>query len=76
MKAYQTKTAKLSGTDFHEVHKKAFAIYQKIAKKTKRRPYIRSAYFKKEKIFLTLFWPHLHEKFNKQKFLISVFPEE
>ena len=62
MKIFQTKAAKLSGTEFKEVHKKAFGLYQQIKKRSKRRPYIRSAYFKKDKIFLGLFWQHLYEK--------------
>lgn len=62
MRIYQTKTKKLEGTDFHEVRKKAFNLYQDICRKTKRRAYVRSAYFKKEKIFLALFWQHLWDK--------------
>ena len=30
--------------------------------KTKRKPYLRSVFFDKEKIFLELFWRHMHEK--------------
>lgn len=62
MQIYQTKAKKLEGTDFHEVKKKAFGLYQKISSKSKRRPYIRSSYFKKDKIFLALFWQHLWDK--------------
>ena len=64
MKIYKVKIAKLSGSDFHEVHQKAFYLQKQINKKTKRRPYIRSAYFKKSKIFLGLFWEHLFAKEN------------
>lgn len=64
MKSYQTKTKKLTGSDFHEVHQKASNLYKEIKKKTKRRPHIRSAYFKKDKIFLELFWQHLFDKPN------------
>ncbi len=64
MKAYQSKYSKIKGTDFHEVRRKAFRIYSQIKNRTKRRPYIRSAYFKKDKIFITPFWEHL---FGKQK---------
>ncbi len=64
MKVYKTKTKKLNGTNFHEVNQKAFGLYQQIKRKTKRRPYIRSAYFKKDKIFLELFWRHLFDKPN------------
>lgn len=64
MQVYQVKTEKLHGTNFSEVCKKAFGLYQIIKRKTKRRSYVRSAYFKKEKVFLELFWQHLHEKLN------------
>lgn len=62
MKVYQTKVSKLAGTDYREVYDKAKAIFLQIKKKSKRRSYIRSAYFNKEKIFLDLFWQHIHEK--------------
>lgn len=62
MKVYRTKFKVLTGTNYKEISKKASNIYSQIKKKTKRRPYVRSAYFKKEKIFLGLFWSHLHEK--------------
>lgn len=64
MKVYSVKTSRLTGTDYREVHKKAFGLYRQIKNKTKRRPYVRSAYFKKDKIFLELFWRHLYEKEN------------
>lgn len=64
MKVYKTKSKKFSGTDFCEVHKKAFGLYADLKKKTRRRAYIRSAYFNKEKIFIDLFWNHLFEKKN------------
>ena len=64
MQAYKTKTKKLAGSDFQEVHKKAFGVYKQFCRKTKRRPYIRSAYFNKDKVFLELFWTHLFQKQN------------
>lgn len=48
--------------DYRTVYKFAFALYRDIASTTKRRPYIRSKFFKKEKIFLAIFWQHIHEK--------------
>jgi hypothetical protein len=62
MQIYQTKAGRLKGTDFTEVRKRAFFVFKQIKKKSKRHPYIRSAYFNKEKIFLNLFWQHLFEK--------------
>lgn len=64
MKAYKTKVNKFPGTHWWQVSKNASSLYKEISKKTKRRPYIRSAYFQKDKIFLGLFWQHLHEKTN------------
>jgi hypothetical protein len=62
MKIFQTRTSKIAGTTFKEIYKKAFYLYKDIKKKTKRKPYIRSIYFNKEKVFLDLFWSHLFEK--------------
>lgn len=64
IKIYQVKTGKLKGSDFREVHKKAREIYDEILKNSKRKPYIRSQYFKKDKIFLDYFWEHLFMKKN------------
>jgi len=64
MKTFRTKSKKLAGTRWAEVYKKAFTIYKQIRAKSKRRPYIKSAFFKKDKIFLELYWHHLHEKVN------------
>lgn len=62
MEVYRTKVKKLPGTEFQEVHSKVTAFYKAIKNRSKRRPYIRSVYFKKGKIFLGLFWQHLYEK--------------
>lgn len=64
MNIYKTKIQKLAGTNYHEVYKKAFAIYSRIRKQSKRRTYVRSAYFNKSKIFLSIFWQHLNDKLN------------
>ncbi len=59
---YITKIKKYAGTNYGEVYAKAKFLYNSISSKSKRRPYIRSAFFRKEKIFLDLFWLHLAEK--------------
>ncbi len=61
---YKSKIVKIAGTDFHEVYGEAFDFYKLEKRKTKRRPYLRSAYFDKEKVFLDLFWIHIGEKQN------------
>jgi hypothetical protein len=66
-KIYQCKNKKLSGTSYGAIYPHAMAIFRKIKSKTKRRPYARSAYFKKEKVFLDYFWEHLHQKNMRDK---------
>lgn len=65
MSIYQCKSVKSSGTNYKEVYRGAFGLYREIKRKTKRRPYIRSAYFRKEKIFLGLYWQHLEDHFSQ-----------
>ena len=43
-------------------------IFKEIERKTKRRPYVRSAYFNKQKVFFDYFWLHLFQKSPKQRF--------
>lgn len=75
MKTYRTKSVVLAGTNYKEVSKKAFGLYNGTRRKTKRRPYIRSAYFKKQKIFLQLFWNHLGDKnFRDRTRRLKFFP--
>jgi len=64
MHTFKTRATKLTGTDYKEVYKKSFSFYKSIKSRTKRRPYVRSAYFNKEKIFLELFWYHVRSKTN------------
>lgn len=64
VKAYLTKVEKIKGTKYSEVSKKALKIYSTIQKRSKRKPYIRSSYFKKDKVFLSLFWVHIRDKFS------------
>lgn len=49
---------------YGDISPAAFHLYNQIKKRSKRRLYVRSAYFKKEKIFLELFWKHLTDKKN------------
>ena len=50
MKYYKTKSEMIKDSDYKEVHKKILILIYKTLINTKRRPYIRSAYFNKEKI--------------------------
>jgi len=59
---YQTTSPIIPGSNYAEVRKKALIYYSAIEKQTKRRPYIRSVYFKKQKVFFDYFWIHLAQK--------------
>ena len=59
---YTTKIRPIPGFNTLNIQRQARDIYKKLARKTKRRPYIRSAYFHKEKIFLDYFWDHIYSK--------------
>lgn len=75
MKTFKTKSVALPGSNYKEISKKAFGLYNGIRRKTKRRPYVRSAYFNKQKIFLQLFWNHLGDKnFRDRTRRLKFFP--
>lgn len=59
---YKCKSKLIPGKSYLLVYKIAKKIFNEIKARTKRRPYIRSAYFKGEKIFLDNFWIHLNQK--------------
>lgn len=61
---YRTKSDGLPGRRYCEVYLHAFGVYRREKKRTKRRPYLRSKYFCRDKIFLDFFWNHIHEKKN------------
>lgn len=64
---YVTDCQVIPGKSFKVVERIARRNFDKIKVKTKKTPYVRSAYFKKEKIFLTIFWSHLHQRREKEK---------
>lgn len=67
MEYFKTSKHKIAGTSFKEVNKTAQSIFKQVKSRTKRTPHIRSKYFKKEKIFLNLFWAHLFNKNEKDR---------
>lgn len=67
MKVHKVKTAVYPGTAYEEVYPPARKLYNQIKAQTKRQPYVRSAYFKKEKVFIELFWIHLNQKNRKER---------
>lgn len=67
MKVYQSKALLLPGTSYDEVLVVARKENRKIEQLTKRQPYVRSTYFNKDKIFITMFWNHLMDKHPKAR---------
>lgn len=64
---YSTKIKKLPGTNYQEVKQNVDIVFKQIKSKTKRRPYVRSLYFKKQKVFFDFFWQHLFEKSHRER---------
>ncbi len=62
MQVYKTKIKPFPGTSYSEIKKKAFGLYKKVKRKTRRKSYVKSAFFKRDKIFLDMFWEHLFQK--------------
>ena|SRR3989344_11710 len=60
--AYRTKTKKFGSSSYETLIKSSRRIFHDIENKTKRKPYIRSAFFKKEKVFFEVFWQHIKQK--------------
>ncbi len=59
---YLYKRLPLSGTSYKDVSKYARQIFVEMKSTTKRKIHLKSAYFKKQKVFFDYFWPHLLEK--------------
>lgn len=62
MKVYQSKLSKLPGRSYNDVERGARKIHKAIEKRTKRTPYIKSAYFDGKKVFVNVYWDHLNQK--------------
>lgn len=67
MSVYQSKYDLLPGSSYDEVVKQARKEFNTIRKITKRQPYVRSKYFRGDKVFLTVFWDHLMQKHLKER---------
>ena len=61
--AYKSKLSQYPGSSYEELVRQARIDYHAIHRLTPRRkPYIKSKYFGKEKVFVNLFWEHLNQK--------------
>ena len=64
---YQSKIKAIGGSDYGEVYPQARFSFNLIKKKSKRKPYIKSRYFKQSKVFIDYFWQHLIQKTSKDR---------
>lgn len=62
IRPYHCKTKPLVGHRFVEIMPRARGVFRALQKQTKRRPYVRSTYFHRDKIFFDFFWQHLQQK--------------
>jgi len=67
MKSFQSKVKVIPGTSYQEVVKIVRQEHKKIEKQTKRIPYVRSTYFNKDKVFISLFMAHITQKNLKER---------
>lgn len=72
---YQTHILPTAGSEYEEVYKEAKFLFACLKYKTKRKIYIRSAYFNQQKIFFDYFWEHLFQKPKGQRiWRLKLFP--
>ena len=62
MALFISKYPLLPGSSYDEVVAHAHKEFNAIRRLTKRQPYVRSKYFRGDKVFVTVFWDHLMQK--------------
>ena len=67
VKQFHSKKALLPGSSYSEVVARARKEFNTVRKLTKRQPYVRSKYFRGDKIFMTVFWDHVMQKHQKER---------
>lgn len=67
MRVYKSRYGLLAGTTYEEVVHIARKEFQAVKRQTKRQPYVRSTYFNRDKVFLSVFWEHLAQKHRKDR---------
>lgn len=61
-KAYRCRANPIGRSRFVGIIPQARAMFRTLQKQTKRRPYVRSTYFSKDKVFFDFFWQHMEQK--------------
>lgn len=66
-KVFHSRQSQLAGSSYDEVMARARKEFNTIRRITKRQPYVRSKYFRGDKVFMTVFWDHLMQKHLKER---------
>lgn len=64
---YQCQIGKIKGSSYEDVNKRAQMIFSLIQSGGKRKAYLKSPYFKHEKVFFDYFWEHIRQKPIKER---------
>lgn len=64
---YQCTKPLLNGTRLTDILPQARNVFRVLEKRTKRKPYVRSEYFNKNKIFFDYFWSDLKKKIPSER---------
>lgn len=67
MQVYKSKYGLLTGTTYEEVVHNARKEFNAVRRLTKRQPYVKSKYFRGDKVFITVFWDHIVQKNLKER---------
>ena len=67
MQIYRSNFKKTPGSSYKEIYPYTLRVYKNVRSRSKRQPYVRSRYFSKNKVFLDLFWQHIHEKNHRDR---------
>lgn len=62
MKIWKVKNSVIKGKNYGAVIKQAYSLFHQIEKRTKRQPYVKSKYFKNQKVFISYFLDHIKQK--------------
>lgn len=64
---FPSKYPLMPGSSYSEVVAHARKEFNAIRRLSKRQPYVKSKYFKGDKIFMTVFWDHIMQKHPKER---------
>lgn len=64
---FRCRSRPLTGHKYADIMPQIRQIFRALQRQTKRRTYVRSAFFKKDKIFFDYFWIHINQKLKHDR---------